>query len=71
MRESHSAVARDSLMMKRFLFLRDLSMFECEWGKTSRGGETELEKLTAQISYIAEGQGTFTIKLQQKKTLTI
>ena len=35
-------------------------------GKASRGGETELEKLTAQIYYIAEGQGTFTIKLQQK-----
>ena len=44
------AVAREGLMMKRFLFLRDLACLNADGEKLVEGEKLKLEKLTAQIS---------------------
>lgn len=49
-KESHRAVAREGLMMKRFLFLRDLACLNADGEKLVEGEKLKLEKLTAQIS---------------------
>ena len=50
MKESHRAVAREGLMMKWFLFLRDLACLNADGEKLVEGEKLKLEKLKAQIS---------------------